>query len=176
MNRVRLGRVAGVFGIQGWVRIASDTRPADNIFRYRRWWLGDEESGFESRVVARSKPESNALLAQLSGRDGMAVSDRDLAQALVGLAISVEREALPKLPEGEYYWVDLFGLEVINVEGVRLGVIREMTSNGAQDVMVVAEEGEAKSQVRLIPFVRGPIVQSVDMAARRVICDWQPEW
>lgn len=172
MNRVRLGRVAGVFGIQGWVRIASETRPADNIFRYRRWWLGDAESGFEVRVVARSKPESTSLLAQLSGRDGSPITDRDVAQGLVGLEISVEREALPKLPEGEYYWVDLVGLEVINVEGVSLGVIREMTSNGAQDVMVVvADEGE-----RLIPFVRGPIVQSVDMDARRIVCDWQAEW
>ena len=172
MNRVRLGRVAGVFGIQGWVRIASETRPEDNIFRYRRWWLGDVETGFEARVVARSKPESNALLAQLTGRDGLAVSDRDIAQALVGLPISVEREALPKLPEGEYYWVDLVGLEVINTESVVLGVIREMTSNGAQDVMVVA----ADEVERLIPFVRGPIVKSVDMVARRVVCDWQPEW
>lgn len=172
MNRVRLGRVAGVFGIQGWVRIASETRPAENIFRYRRWWLGEVESGFEVRVVARSKPESNALLAQLTGRDGAPITDRDVAQALIGQPISVEREALPRLPEGEYYWVDLVGLSVINVEGVPLGAIREMTSNGAQDVMVVAD-GDSE---RLIPFVHGPIVQEVDMEARRVICDWQPEW
>lgn len=172
MNRVRLGRVAGVFGIQGWVRIASETRPTENIFRYRRWWLGEQDSGFEVRVVARSKPEGNALLAQLSGRDGLPITDRDVAQGLVGMAISVGRDALPKLPEGEYYWVDLVGLEVINVEGVSLGMIREMTSNGAQDVMVVAQE----EQERLIPFVHGPIVQQVDMQARRVVCDWQPEW
>lgn len=172
MNRVRLGRVAGVFGIQGWVRIASETRPAENIFRYRRWWLGAIESGFEVRVVARSKPESNALLAQLTGRDGSPITDRDVAQGLVGLEISVEREALPKLPEGEYYWVELVGLEVINVEGVSLGMIREMTSNGAQDVMVVV----ADDVERLIPFVRGPIVHRVDMETRRIVCDWQAEW
>jgi 16S rRNA processing protein RimM len=172
MNRVRLGRVAGVFGIQGWVRIASETRPAENIFRYRRWWLGEQDGGFEVRVVARSKPESNAPLAQLSGRDGLPITDRDVAQGLVGMAISVDRDALPKLPDGEYYWVDLVGLDVINTEGVALGVIREMTSNGAQDVMVLA----AGEQERLIPFVRGPIVQQVDLEARRVVCDWQPEW
>lgn len=170
-RRVRLGRVAGVFGIKGWVRVASETRPADNIFRYSPWWLGEDTRGFESRALAW-QAQNQGWIAQLTDRDGRPIEDRDQAQRLVGSPISVPREALPPLPEGEYYWVDLIGLSVVNAEGVALGTLREMTSNGAQDVMVVVD-GEHE---RLIPFLVGVFVQRVEMDERRVVCDWQPEW
>lgn len=171
MSRVRLGRVAGVYGVQGWLRIASDTRPEANIFRYQQWWLGDDGSGFASGAVAH-KVHANGLIAQLRNRSGEPIADRDEAQRLVGKTISVERSSLPRLPEGEYYWIDLMGAEVVNLEGASLGTVVKMTSNGAQDVLVIAD-GDAE---RLIPFVHGAIVQRVDMEARRIVCDWQLDW
>ncbi len=171
MDRVRLGRVSGVYGVQGWVRIASETRPQDNILRYRRWWIGEDSSGFESQLVA-SRPQGNGLIAQITGPDGEVIVDRDLAQRYVGRAISVARSALPRLPEGQYYWVDLIGLAVVNLQDESLGVVADVTSNGAQDVLIV-RDGEVE---RLIPFVHGPIIQSVEMGVRRIVCDWQRDY
>jgi 16S rRNA processing protein RimM len=170
MDRVRLGRVSGVYGVQGWVRIASETRPADNILRYRRWWIG-EDGGFESRAVT-SRPQGNGLIAQITGPDGEVVVDRDQAQRYVGRSISVARSDLPRLPAGQYYWVDLIGLAVVNLSDEPLGTVTDVTSNGAQDVLIV-HEGETE---RLIPFVKGAIIQSVEMDARRIVCDWQRDY
>ncbi len=79
---------------------------------------------------------------------------------------------MPRLPEGQYYWVDLIGHQVENLEGVALGTVADVTSNGAQDVLVVSDA----SVRRLIPFVAPQIVKQVDSAAGRIVCDWQPDY
>lgn len=167
-GRVTLGRVAGVHGVKGWIRLYSLTRPAQNILNYRRWWIGGAD-GFEAQVLAT---QEHNLLAQISGADGRPIEDRDVAAALIGKDIAVDRAAMPKLKKGQYYWADLLGLKVENGEGVALGTVTDVTSNGAQDVLVVGD-GDIE---RLIPFVLGPVVSKVDMAGGRIICDWQPDW
>lgn len=166
---VTLGRVSGVFGVRGWLRIRSDTRPIDNILEYRRWVLKD--AGYEARVVA-GQLQANTIVAQVTGKDGQPITDRDIALQLVGNEIQVARDQLIVLPKGEHYWVDFIGLKVQNAEGVALGEVVDMTSNGAQDVMVL-KDGDTE---RLIPLVHGPIVQRVDLEAGIVVCDWQPDY
>lgn len=170
VRRVTLGRVAGVYGIKGWIKLHSHTRPPENLLKYRRWWITRGE-GFEAQVLA-TQVQGRALLAQIGDAAGQPVADREAAAGLIGAEIQVERAALPKLRDGEYYWADLLGLRVENVEGRTLGTVRDMTSNGAQDVLVVAE-GEME---RLIPFVTPQIVREVDVDAGRIVCDWQPDW
>lgn len=167
-GRVTLGRVAGVHGVKGWIKLYSFTRPAENLLKYRRWWIGGDD-GFEAKVLAI---QTHNLLAQIGKSDGLPIEDRDVAAALIGKAIAVDRDDMPKLPSGQYYWSDLIGLQVVNDEGVALGQVSDLTSNGAQDVLVITD-GEVE---RLIPFVHGPIVREVDMEARRIVCDWQPDW
>lgn len=169
-GRVTLGRVAGVHGVRGWIRVESYTRPHTNLLKYRRWWLtrGD---GFEAKLL-EAQAHGRGLIAQITGADGEAITDRDVAERLKGAEIQVERRLLPKLPKGQYYWADLIGLAVENEQAVALGQVADMTSNGVQDVMVV-QDGETE---RLIPFVIGPLVKDVDLKARRIVCDWQPDF
>lgn len=168
-DRVTLGRISGAYGVRGWVRIASQTRPADRILKYRRWWIETPGGGYEADVVA-GHAHGAGVVAQLADEAGEPIVDRDAAARLVGADVAVDRQALPKLPKGEYYWVDLVGLQVENQQQVLLGEVRDMTSNGAQDVLVVEGEGGV---TRLIPFVRPQIVSEVDLEARRIVCDWQ---
>jgi 16S rRNA processing protein RimM len=171
-HRVTLGRVAGVYGVRGWIRVHSQTRPADNIFRYKRWWItGGARTAYEATVI-ECRLQGSGLVAQISGADGQPISDRNLAAALVGADIEVARSDMPPLPQGQYYWIDLIGLQVENLSGTPLGVVKDMTSNGAQDVLVI-EDGAIQ---RLIPYVSGPVIKQVDMAARRIVCDWLPEY
>lgn len=169
-RRVTLGRVAGVYGVRGWIKVLSFTRPLENLLSYRQWWVGDEK-GYEAQVV-EGRLHGRGMIAQISGRDGTAIADRDLAAALVGSPIQVLHSAMPPAPEGQIYWADLIGMKVIGAEEVELGVVVDMTSNGAQDVMVI-RDGEVE---RLIPFVSGPIVQKVDVANRIIVCDWHREY
>ncbi|MGQ0587436.1 MAG: ribosome maturation factor RimM, partial [Gammaproteobacteria bacterium] len=99
------------------------------------------------------------------------LTDRDAAAALRGATIEVPRAALPKTKAGEFYWTDVIGAEVTGTTGARLGRLAGVTSNGAQDVMVVKGEVE-----RLIPFVVGPIVQHVDPVAKKILVEWDPKW
>nr|WP_241695994.1 ribosome maturation factor RimM [Solimonas terrae] len=165
-----MGRVSGVFGIKGWIRVHSYTRPPENILNYRRWWL-HHGGGFEAKVLA-SQVQNRSLVVQLSDAAGLAIEDREVAAGLVGAEIAVDRDALPKLGDGEYYWIDLIGLRVESLEGAALGTVTDVTSNGAQDVLVLGA-GEVE---RMIPVVRPQIVREIDMAAGRIVCDWQPDW
>lgn len=169
-RRVTLGRVAGVYGIKGWVKVVSFSRPAENILDYRRWWIAKGE-GFEARLL-EGRVHGRGLIAQISGVDGQALLDRDAAERLVGAEIQVPRDQLPAPGKGQYYWTDLIDLQVCSEQGDVLGTVSEVTSNGAQDVLVV-QDGE---QERMIPFVHGAIIKSVDLAARRIVADWLPEY
>ncbi|HVT35832.1 MAG TPA: ribosome maturation factor RimM [Nevskiaceae bacterium] len=166
-----LGRIAGVYGVQGWLRIHSETRPQENLLKYRSWLIKSPQAEFQAKLL-QGRMHSGAVIAQISGPDGAAITDRDAAAALNGAQIQVERSTLPKLKKGQYYWVDLIGLQVQNEQGAALGTVTDMTSNNVQDVLVVKDGGTE----RLIPFVNGAVVKSVDLKARRIVCDWQPDW
>lgn len=169
-RRLTLGRVAGVYGVKGWVKLRSFTRPIDNLLDFREFWFAKGE-GYAGRL-AEGKLHGDGIVARLSGPDGKLIEDRDIAASLIGTEIQVERSQMPRLDAGEYYWFDLVGLEVRNVEGVVLGKVDEVTSNGAQDVLVVLD-GETE---RLIPFVHGPIIQSVSPGDGVIVADWQPDF
>jgi len=160
-SQVELGRVTGVFGIRGWIRVRSHTVPPEGILRYRRWNIGGREW-----QVADGHPQGDTVVAGLQG-----LEDRDAALRLRGATIEVPRSALPKAKRGEFYWTDVLGCEVVSTSGAKLGTLSSVTSNGAQDVMVVAGERE-----RLIPFVSGPIVKSVDPVAKQIVVEWEPEY
>lgn len=154
------------------MRIYSDTRPVENILKYKRWWLQrPDQEGYEAKLLV-GRRQGQGIVAQISAADGTPVTDRDAAEALMGSRIEIARSRLPKLGAGEFYWVDLLGLEVKNLEGQPLGQVTDMTSNGAQDVMVL-QDGD---QERLIPFVHGVVVKDVDLSARVIVCDWQLDY
>mgnify|MGYP002662891353 CR=1 FL=1 len=106
------------------------------------------------------------LIAILPG-----VEDRDAAEALRGTEVLVPRSALPPPAPGEYYWVDLEGLRVVNVEGVALGTVSHLFSTGANDVLVAKGERE-----RMIPFVQPDYIRSVDFETGVVTVDWDADF
>ncbi|EXJ13711.1 ribosome maturation factor RimM [Imhoffiella purpurea] len=161
--RVVLGRVAGVYGVKGWVRIFSETVPREGILGYSPWLLGVETSSFR---VAEGKRHGKGIIARLEGCD-----DRDRAAQLVGREISVPRDRLPPPSPDEFYWIDLEGLSVATTAGVDLGRVDHLFSTGANDVLVVKGDRE-----RLLPFVWGDVVKDVDFDAGRIEVDWDPDF
>ena len=169
-HRVTLGRIAGVFGVRGWVKLHSYTRPAENLLNYSRWWLLTAQP-YEARLI-EGKAQVAGLVAKISDASGAPIEDRDIAAMLLGAEIQVDRASLPKAPPGSYYWDDLVGLEVVSTAGEALGRVVSVMENGAQDVLVL-EQGEIE---RLIPFVVGPIIQSVDLEQKRIVAEWAPDY
>lgn len=161
---VKLGRIVGLYGVRGWVRVRSDTRPREAILGYDPWLLELAGQWREYRL-AEGRTHGAGIVARLEG-----CTDRNAAQALLGATVAVRREQLPPAGPGEYYWSELEGLRVINLLGEELGVVSHLFDTGANDVMVVAGERE-----RLIPFTRDA-VRAVDLAARIIRVDWDREF
>ncbi|MEW8317180.1 MAG: ribosome maturation factor RimM [Candidatus Thiodiazotropha sp.] len=162
---ITMGRVSGLFGVRGWLKIYSHTSPREGITRYRDWYLR-QGGGWRHYRVAAGHRHGRGVVVQLEGID-----DRDLAAPLIDCDIAVQREQLPALEPGEYYWTDLQGLRVVNLDGIELGVVSHLFETGANDVMVVRGERE-----RLIPYTTGLAIREVDLEQGRILVDWDPEF
>lgn len=160
---VVLGQVAGLYGVTGWVKVVSYTRPRENLLAYDHWWL--YQGGGWTRYARRaSRVQGKNLIAALEG-----VRDREQARAIIGVDIAVERDQLPPLSAGEYYWVDLIGLTVVRKDGVPLGQVVHLEETGGHDVLVVRGPGPTE---HLIPYVTGVYVLAVDLDSGTITVDW----
>lgn len=164
-RRVVLGKVGGLYGVRGWVKLWSFTDPVENLLGYRELDL-DLGDGWRTMRVAEGRRQGEALVVRFEG-----CVDRDQAAPLVGAEVAVGREKLPAAAAGEYYWADLVGLEVVTTGGESLGRIEHMMATGANDVMVVRGDRE-----RLLPFLQGRCVVEVDLAGGRMLVDWDPDF
>ncbi|QJD28761.1 ribosome maturation factor RimM [Methylococcus geothermalis] len=162
---VVVGRIVGAFGVRGWVKASSFTDPVGNVIRYIPWTLRQGDT--ERRVdVLEGREHGGCVIVRLQG-----VDTREAAEALKGFEVTVRRSQLPPPAPGEYYRVDLIGLKVTNLNGVEFGEVVDVMETGANDVLVVRGERE-----RLIPFVQGEFVKSVNLAESRMVVDWDPEF
>jgi len=161
-----LGKIVGLSGVQGAVKLESFTEPRMRLFAYQPWRL--KTAGAERELSGvRGREQGKGIVAILPD-----VADRDAAALLVGAEIWVPRSVLPKPKRGEFYWTDLEGLRVVTTQGVPLGQVSHLFSTGANDVLV-ARDGERE---RLIPFVHEQFVHEVDLDAGTIVVDWDPEF
>jgi 16S rRNA processing protein RimM len=160
-----MGRIVGVFGVEGWVKVESYAEPRENLGRYRPWHV--ERPNVAALEIAKPKiaAHGRGLIAKLDG-----VADRDTASSLIGAEIKVPRDRLPKAAAGEYYWADLEGLKVRSTIGVELGVVSHLLATGANDVLVVRGDRE-----RLVPYIPD-VVRRVDPDSGLIEVDWDPEF
>ena len=161
---ITLGKIVGVFGIKGWVKVFSETRPREQIFSYSPWLL--EVNGRTVEVeLLDGRQQGKGLIASLKG-----YTDCDAARQLIGADISIPEEGLPAAGNDEYYWSQLTGLSVVNQQGIELGEVANLFETGANDVMVVKGDKE-----RLIPFTEFA-VHEVDLDNKKIIVDWDADF
>ncbi|PNS07720.1 ribosome maturation factor RimM [Solilutibacter silvestris] len=165
-RRILMARVHGAFGVHGELKVESFSEPPQALLRYAPLTLRDPRGNERELEGVGGRAATKGLVMTIPG-----IEDRDAAEALRGAEIYVPRSALPPPAPGEYYWVDLEGMEVVTTEGVALGRVSHLTSTGVNDVLVV--EGERE---RLIPFKEPDYVTSVDFDTRRITVDWDPDF
>jgi 16S rRNA processing protein RimM len=172
----QVGFVFGAYGVAGWVRIRPFSEDADALLSVKTWWI--DKPSLHEVDVAQCKLHGGDVVAQLVG-----VTDRNVAEALKGAAVSVPRSRFPALSDDEFYWTELIGLAVQNLQGEQLGTVTDMMSNGPQSILrvapvpIIAADADAKAEPdvaapeRLIPFVDAFIIK-VDKAAKTITVDW----
>ena len=163
---ITVGRLHGAFGVRGEVKLESFTDPLRSIARYQPWILRDARGIERACEGVRVREGGKGLIATMPG-----IEDKDAADALRGTEVLVPRSALPPPAEGEFYWVDLEGLRVVNVEGTDFGIVSHLFSTGANDVLVAQGERE-----RMIPFLQPDVIRSVDFEAGLVTVDWDADF
>lgn len=163
---VVLGRIGAPFGIHGFVHVHSFAHLPQDLLKYDPWHLkiGGQWQPFK---VIEARPHGKGFVAKLGKCE-----DRDEAAKLTNLDIGIHREKLPDLETGDYYWVDLLGLNVLTEDGHCLGKVTELFETGSNDVLVV--QGETREH--LIPYVPEEYIVSVDLNAGEMRVRWDPEF
>lgn len=167
---VVLGRIVAPFGVRGWLRVHPFGDDPLEWQKMSHWWLStDAEAAAENWracVPEVVKLHAGSVVAKL-----IDVNDRLGAEALTGYFFGAMRSDLPPTDQNEYYWQDLIGLTVMNLQDQSLGRIASLIETGANNVLVVMD-GERE---RLLPFVDN-VVKSVDMGERTIRVDWDGDW
>lgn len=176
-DAVEVGRILGAWGVKGWLKIQPYSASPEALFSSKRWFLQPSERGgkpsFSGTVclsIKSARDHADTVVASAHE-----VADRDAAEQLKGSRIFISRASFPTPEEGEYYWVDLIGLTVVNRQGVSLGEVKELLAAGPQTTLVLGYQEDGKERERLIPFVDA-YVDKVDLSGRRIEVDWQPDY
>jgi 16S rRNA processing protein RimM len=174
----QVGYVSGAYGVTGSIRVTPFSADADALLNVKTWWL--DKPGLHSVTVRTAKLHGGDVVAQLVG-----VVGRDASEALKGAQVTIPRSQFPELPAEEYYWSDLIGLEVVNLQGEALGQVTDMMDNGVQSIFRISPAADAaaadaaaadatadaKAPERLIPYV-DQYVKTIDLAAKKITVDW----
>jgi len=162
---VLVGQVSGLFGLKGWVKVFSYTQPRENIIEYNPW-LFKTDKGWVEIQVEQAQKHGKGIIASLQH-----YSDPETSSRLIGCDIALHRSQLPALTEDEYYWNDLIGLQVVNQEGIDLGVVDRLIETGSNDVLIVQGDRE-----RLVPYIKDQVIKNIDLNEKLIQVDWDPDF
>ncbi|EEY73380.1 16S rRNA processing protein RimM [Grimontia hollisae CIP 101886] len=169
-EKVVVGKLGASYGIRGWLKVFSYTENAENIFSYSPWFI-KVRGEWQEFSLEDWKRHNQGYVGKLKGLD-----QREDAQALTNAEIAINAEVLPELSDEEFYWRELYGMEVATTKGYNLGKVTDILETGSNDVLVVqANPKDAFGQKeRLIPFLDGQVIKSIDRSAQRIEVDWDP--
>lgn len=163
---VTVGKMGSSFGVKGWIKIQSLTSPLEKILDYQPWFLEMPDGQWKSLDVDGVESHHKGIIAKFAG-----IESPEAARQLTGRAIGVDRHVLPAAAPGEYYWMDLLGLDVLTSQGEVIGIVDSLIETGANDVLVCKGEKE-----HLIPFVKDVYIVSVNLDKGQIIVNWESHY
>ncbi len=158
---VVVGKLGSTHGIQGWLKLYSFTEPVTNIVAYNPWYL-EETIGWKLIKPEATREYTKGMTVKFTGYD-----NPEQARLLTGKKIAVLRSQLPPLKKGDFYWSDLEGLTVMNVDGSILGKVIYLLETGSNDVLVVKGNKEYA-----IPYL-ADVITSIDLANQVIHVNWE---
>ncbi len=174
-DAIEVGRIVGAWGVKGAFKVQAHASDPQALFSSRRWFLqpppGPRRAVPPLLRITQVREQASMVVANAQEVDG-----RDAAEALTGAAVFVSRASFPSAGDGEYYWVDLVGLKVVNRGGDELGPVTGLIDTGVHSVLRVrrsdaAPDSPVQAAERLIPFVAA-YIDSVDISAGVIRVDW----
>lgn len=166
-----VGKFTSAYGIKGWVKLHSYTDPMDNIMNYRPLYL-KKQGQWQELEIEKIQRHAKSLIAKVKNCDA-----REQTPFYTGCELGMLKSQLPKLGEEDFYWSDLTGLTVKTDQGQVFGVVDHLVETGSNDVLVIkANEHSIDDQERLVPYLFGDVVKSVNLEAGEIIVDWDADF
>lgn len=169
-EKIVVGKLGATYGIRGWLKVFSYTENAESIFSYAPWFI-KVRGQWEECLIEDWKRHGQGFVVKLSD-----MNLREDAQSLTNAEIAINANVLPALSNEEFYWRELFGMEVVTTKGYSLGKVADILETGSNDVLVVtANPKDAFGQKeRLVPFLDEQVIKLIDRDAQRIEVDWDP--
>ena len=167
-EKIIVGKINGVYGVKGWVKVFSETDPREGITKYKPWYLKQQGKWREVKLES-GRRQAKTVIAKLEGYD-----DPDAAMLLNGAIVGIKPEQLNKLDQDAFYWRDLIGCRVVNQQGDELGKVNSLIETGANDVLVVKSDQDDRE--RLIPWTLDHAIIEVDLEQRLILVDWDKDF
>ena len=169
-EKIVVGKFGATYGIRGWLKVISYTDDSESVFSYNPWFINQKGAWVEYKVESW-KRHNKGMVAKLEGFEV-----REEAHLLTNFEIAINPDSLPELSEDEFYWRELFGMQVVTTKGYNLGEVTDILETGSNDVLVVkANIKDAFGQKeRLIPFLEEQVIKQIDREAQRIEVDWDP--
>ena len=162
---VVMGKVLVPYGVNGWVKVYSFTEKIESFLTYKKLFLSKDQKNWLEIKVKDIKVHGKSIIAKFSE-----IADRTQADNYRNYLIGVPKDCLPQLNEDEYYWNDLIGFEVLNLQNFSFGLVDTYIETGANDVIVVKGDRE-----RLIPYTSMTVLK-VDTIKDKIIVDWDEDF
>ena len=159
-KKLFVGKINGFFGVLGWVKIFSYTKPRKNILEYQPWYFLDNET-YKVIEITSGREQSKTIVAQVKG-----INNRDEALQLIGKDLYINKDRLPEIDNDAHYWHELTGFRVINKNEVDLGIVDYLVDTGSNHVLVTKGETE-----HWIPYIE-PFLVSVNKHKKVISVDW----
>ena len=159
-DRIVVGSLGGAFGVQGEVRLKSFCADPAAIADYTPLFT---EDGRQFAQLVLTGQQKNGFTARLDG-----VVTKEDADALRNVKLLADRALMPSLPDDEYYYTDLIGLDVLDTGGEKLGTVKNVMDHGAGDLLEILTPNS--SETVLLPFTQAA-VPTVDLTAGRIVAD-----
>lgn len=159
-----IGTIGAPYGIRGWQWLYSLTENTNSVIQYQPWFIEINNNWQEVKLQSWREHKGD-LIIKLEH-----ISDRNQAALITNCKLATYSDSLPKLEEGIYYWKDLIGCRVYNLDEKLLGVVTELMDTGANDVLVIKS---ADHKEHLIPFLQGKTVTNINLCTKTIVVDWQ---
>ena len=166
---VTLGKFGATYGVRGWIKVFSLTEKKRSILEYRHWII-EHKSNLRFLEIEQSVYRNKLITVKIKDID-----DRETANELTNTKISIKSDEIKKLKSGEFYWNQIINCVVFNIEGHRLGKVKNLIETGSNDVLVVEsipEDGTSVIKQRLIPFIEDSVIKNIDLLKRLIDVDW----
>ncbi|MEG0378255.1 MAG: ribosome maturation factor RimM [Eubacterium sp.] len=128
-----IGKILGAHGIRGELKVYPLTSDPGRFYELEQVYVGEENKQQTAHEIELVRLHKGNVLLTLKG-----INDRNASEKLIGRMVSINREDAVTLSEDEYFIEELIGMNVIDIDGKVIGVVKDiLQTTGSTDTVEI---------------------------------------